>query len=325
MNGRRLTLAICTHNRPLLLRQLVERLAPDLLQHGIPLIVVDSASAPEAAAGVRQCLGEHPEAQLIRMDAPGVSAARNAALAAVETPWMAFIDDDEMPGDDWVAKTLALLDRLPENCGACGGNVAPHWPGGVAPDPLPGPRRMAYLSMIDQRGEFDQSVKSHFGVGHSLLNVSAVRSVGGFDLRLGRDGSSLLSGEESLLVEALIGRGWRIWHSDRIDVTHIVEPERLVPEWARKRAYWEGVSRARLLSILNPQELRDLERVARRRAPVLRVLRRIAPASFEFDLRSAFVEGVLAEQSGKNIVRRGNNGPDSQAPRSGKRRRTALS
>jgi glycosyltransferase involved in cell wall biosynthesis len=303
MHPPRLTLAICTHNRPHLLRQLVKRLAPEMAAYGIPLLVVDSASAAPAAAAVARCVAEHSVARLIRLDAPGVSAARNAALAATRTPWLAFIDDDEMPADGWAVNALALIARLPEACGACGGEVAPSWPE-HHPTPQPGPRWLAYLSLIHQPGEFDQSAAPHFGVGHSLLNVSAVRSVGGFDTRLGRDGATLLSGEESLLVEALVARKWQVWHSDRILVHHLIEPERLDPAWARSRAYWEGVSRARLLAIIDQPGLHRLYRDTMLKAPALRLLAKVMPPAKEFDLRLAFVEGVLAEQRSATIVRR---------------------
>ncbi len=290
-----LTLAICTHDRPQLLKQLVDRIAPELARLEIALIVVDSASEPVAAAAVRDCLRPHAEAQLMRIDAPGVSIARNAALHSADTPWLAFIDDDEIPDENWAHEALALISRLPGNCAACGGDVVPQWPQD-RPVPAIGPRWRNYLSIIEQKGEFDQSTAPKFGVGHSILRVGAVQTVGGFDVRLGRDGTSLLSGEEVLLVRALLAQDWRIWHSDRLRVQHLIDRDRLRREWARDRAYWEGVSRARLLAIIDPAGLARLNRSVAWKAPFLKLLAGVSPDHHEFDLRSAFAVGVMTER-----------------------------
>ena len=184
-----LTLAICTHNRPDTFGGLLQCLGPQAAALGIGIIVVDSASEPDAAARVAALVAVHPHVRLVRMDVPGVSIARNAALAAAETPWLGFLDDDELVPDDWVEQALALCRRLPADCGACGGNVLPTWPDGRTMPKL-GWRWRQYLSMVEQAGEFDQSAKPHFVIGHGLIRVEAVRGVGGFDNRLGRDGAS---------------------------------------------------------------------------------------------------------------------------------------
>lgn len=292
-----LTIAICTHNRPQLLAQLLERLLPQAERLGIWTVVVDSASEAENARQVAAMLQTWPLARLIRLDRPGASLARNAALHAVTTPWLAFIDDDELPPPDWVEAALALCRRLPEDCAACGGNTLPRFPDGRA-SPKLGKRWRQYLSMVEMAGEFDQSASLRFPIGHSVIRVGAVRAIGGFDLRLGRDGVSLLSGEEVLLVDLLVAAGWRIWHSDRLTIEHMIEPERLERDWARRRAYWEGVSRARVLRLSDQAAFRALCRQVAQKAPALHVAAALFGAWAEMDLRWAFAAGVRAEVTG---------------------------
>ena len=241
MTSSELTIAICTHNRPKLLAQLIERIAPQAERAGVWLTVVDSASDEASARQNAALLDGRPLTHLIRLERPGVSLARNAALDATSTPWLAFLDDDELPADDWLEQALALCRRLPEDCAACGGDTVPLWPVGT-PLPAMGWRWRQYLSLITQKGEFDQSEHPHFMIGHSVVRVSALRAIGGFSLQLGREGTNLLSGEEVLLVDMLIQAGWRIWHSDRLWLEHAIEPERLGRQWVRDRAYWEGVT-----------------------------------------------------------------------------------
>ncbi len=308
-----LTVAICTHNRPALLFDLVAYFAPGLTARGVRLIVVDSASDKPSAAVIDALLASYPEVQLVRLALPGLARARNAALEAVTTPWLAFIDDDERPAPDWIDATLALIARLPADCGACGGNVMPRWPG---EPPVLGKRWRNYLSIIDQAGEFDQSGKPRFGAGHSILRVDAVRQVNGFSTELGRVGRSLLSGEDMLLVLALVSAGWKIWHSDRIYVGHYIEPSRLERRWALERGHWEGVSTARSLFLAGDPMLHQLARTLRIKRIGLSMLKPFFGPMAEIDIRLAFLQGVQSEldkQRGPAI------GLDSGTVRSGPR------
>ena len=94
--------------------------------------MVDSASNIEAAAQLRKMTTAFPQTKLIRLDLPGVSAARNAGLYAAKAAWIAYIDDDEIPPPNWVFQLKQLAARLPLECAACGGNVMPLFPAGMA-------------------------------------------------------------------------------------------------------------------------------------------------------------------------------------------------
>jgi hypothetical protein len=173
--------------------------------------------------------------------------------------------------------------------------MSPEWPVGFTV-PNIGWRWRQYLSVVEQVGEFDQSAAPKFLIGHAVVRVAAVQAIGGFDNRLGRDGTSLLSGEEVLLVELMLAAGWQIWHSDQLQVLHMIEHERLTHSWVRKRAYWEGVTRARVLALADQERSEALYRDISRKAPLLRLLAAVAPRLMELDLRWAFATGVLAER-----------------------------
>jgi glycosyltransferase involved in cell wall biosynthesis len=297
-----LSVAICTHNRAEELTTLVNQFAPALAALSVELIVVDSASDPANARGVRAAVLAHPNARLIRLDTPGVSLARNAALESADSQWLGFVDDDELPAANWTEAALALIGRLPGDCAACGGNVLPVWPANFKL-PKMGQRWKAYLSLIDQRGELDQSRNPSFGIGHSISRVSALRGVGGFNASLGRDGASLLSGEEVLLIDQLISSGWSIWHSDTLSVSHLIPVERLQVKWALDRAYWEGVSQSRIMKLTGDRRLKAMAWKIRCKAIVLRALNRVAPRLAECDLRIAYSGGFLNDCAGAPLQR----------------------
>ena len=291
-----LTVAVCTHNRPCLLDELLSVLLPQLKPLRVRLVVVDSASFPPATLRPEHCAGYGNLVTLVRLDTPGISRARNAALHECRTPWIAYIDDDELPSPNWAQEALQLVQRLPAACAACSGNVAPRWPG--AQPLVMGPRWLAYLSMLRRDGEFDQKRKTRFGIGHSVIRRDALRAAGEFDTSLGRYGASLLSGEESHLVEVLLRRGWQIWHSDKIHVDHVVEAERLERSWARERAYWEGIS------IMRRAQLGDfawpwwIVASAYLKVRLLGVLIPYIHERAEIDLVLAYAQGVLHGHTG---------------------------
>ena len=141
-----------------------------------------------------------------------------------------------------------------------------------------------------REGEFDQTASPRFPAGHCLVRAEVLRDIGGFDLRLGRDDSTLMSGEEVLLLKQLIARGWKIWHSGRIEVGHKIPGDRLKRQWVRKRAFWEGVTTAKVLSIRSQDEIHY------RGIPIAvkkTVLTAIATCGnfFDADLRLAFLKG----------------------------------
>jgi glycosyltransferase involved in cell wall biosynthesis len=298
------SITICTHNRSGQLANLVRTLA--LQGEGAPveILVVDSASAPDHAGVVQAAVSGHGKARLVRLEKKGVSLARNTGLEHARAAWVAFIDDDETPSPDWVEQVCALARRLPEDCAACSGVVRPVLHERALP--AVGNRWRAYLGAFERSGEFDQTADVQFGVGHSLVRMAALKQVGGFHLRLGRHGDTLLSGEEVLLLHQLVAAGWRIWHSDRISVEHDVEPERLERSWARRRAYWEGVSTARILQIVEPREIDRRSATAALKSLPLALSAAMLPIQREVDLRLAFNAGLVFECFRLGKSRKGN-------------------
>lgn len=294
-----LSIVICTHNRSGSTARLLAALIPQMAEHPVELVVVDSASEEAHRTALAATIAQHPRAplRLVQMNEKGVSLARNAGLEAARAPWIGYIDDDEVPSSDWVEEALALIKRLPDNCGACGGVVRPDFkphkdtdtPGGI------GQRWRNFLGEIIAEGEFDQTENPKFGVGHSLVRVSALRQAGGFNATLGRDGKSLLSGEEVLLLIQLKSLGWRTWHSSRIQVLHDIEPDRLKRSWARDRSYWEGVSTARISRISGSGNLLLPAFSAAVKTLPLALMLPFAPAHLETDLRTAFNRGLISE------------------------------
>lgn len=168
-----LTVVIPTYNRPEELDGAVESALAQTLPD-VEVIVVDDASVPPAQPR------PHPRVTCVRLETnSGLSAARNAGLAAARGRWVTFLDDDNRMLPDMAATSLAAIERAS----------------------LPPP--VAVLSAIDVVGEggrlLDRRIPAthprgdHFFLETAPANLShmtkhtlvverdLLRSVGGFD------------------------------------------------------------------------------------------------------------------------------------------------
>lgn len=259
------TVCICTHNRPDYLADCLDGLrgqsvGPDAFR----ILVVDSGSGPAQAAAIRALVAAVPNARLTRVDRPGLSAARNAAMWEVTEGYLAYLDDDAVPAPDWMAAIHRAIGASPLPLAMLGGAIHPLW---EAPLPSWWPQRLlGVLSLLDDHSD-------PYGA-NMIVGVDALRVVGGFPETVGRDGKSLLSDEEKILTETLRARGFAVAFDPAILVHHQIQAERLTLSWLLRRMYWQGVSHVRSSRILNRQG--SLRRELPRRLAVLALLAPLA-------------------------------------------------
>jgi cellulose synthase/poly-beta-1,6-N-acetylglucosamine synthase-like glycosyltransferase len=89
------------------------------------LIVVDNASSSSATAElVRQYAKQHPTVHYVREQEPGLARAHNAALPYVNSPIVAFTDDDVLVDHQWLRRIVqAFADD--ESVACVTGMIAP--------------------------------------------------------------------------------------------------------------------------------------------------------------------------------------------------------
>lgn len=102
-------MVICTCDRPGFLGILLTELTVQAPHH--PIVVVDNGAADSRA--VVQGFDGRLNLFYDRLEAPGVVAARNRAFALAldhRPEFLVFIDDDEVPGPDWLANLMATTE-----------------------------------------------------------------------------------------------------------------------------------------------------------------------------------------------------------------------
>jgi len=239
-----ITVCICTHNRPDYVRDCLAGLARQTVPPGrFAILVVDSGSTGEIPAELAR-LAAAANAALLRLDQPGVSRARNAGADACTTPCIAYIDDDAVPAPDWIARILAALAETPPPA-VLGGRALPVWEAPLPPwwpDSLRG-----VLSIVEAEGRGAYG-DPHLPAGlapytvNMVVNVQALRAMGGFADGAGRFGTSLLSDEDVQLAWRLRDAGLPVRYDSRIVVHHQIQATRLTPAWLLARLYWQGAS-----------------------------------------------------------------------------------
>jgi glycosyltransferase involved in cell wall biosynthesis len=168
-----ISVIIPTHDRAGMLRQAIESvLASPLVVSPQQVVVVDDDSHDQTSEVVRQC-----GVRYLRTACHSAGGSRNAGLALVQTPYVAFLDDDDvwLPGN--MEAQLAALEANP-NAGFAYGMIqfvtedlqplagpfpSPPLPSGLAPEKL----HLSYPQL-----------------GVVLFQREALAEVGGFDLRI---------------------------------------------------------------------------------------------------------------------------------------------
>ncbi len=254
---------ICAHNPRL---HFLERVLQALREQALPkeeweLLLVDNGSAEPLSERVH--LSWHPHGRHIREMAPGLTQARVRGILEAKGQLLVFVDDDNVLQRDFLAHAKAIATEHPE-VGVWSGNVRLEFE-----EPPPEWTR-AYWQWLTAR-EVSQDVRlrpdlhssnTPHGAGmclrrevglayHDQLQKSPIRQ------RLDRQGHALISGGDTDIALTAGDMGMDVGLFARLELTHLIPPERLTEEYLLRlrrgvmTSYW-------LLQFLRGDGLRRL-------------------------------------------------------------------
>ena len=224
-------LCICTFRRPHIvetLRSVEAGRVPDDVS--LTITVIDNDDVPSAEAMVAGTAAQMAlPVRYIHAPGANISIARNAGLEAARADWLAFLDDDELEGPEWLA---ALIARQRE----------------TGADAVFGPSRAIYGDGAPDwmvQGDFhSQVVEPRDGViqtGHTCNALLRCAGTGWaqerFDLARGKSG-----GEDTAFFFRLHRMGAEFAVAAEATVTEAVPPARATLPWLRQRRYRMGQS-----------------------------------------------------------------------------------
>jgi glycosyltransferase involved in cell wall biosynthesis len=223
-----ITVAICTRNRAEFLVAAVRRLLPQMTDD-TELLIVDNASTDVTRCVAAELAASHRSVRTCTESKPGISVARNTALAVAEGQYVLFFDDDQFPADGWLEAYRQFLRHPPSSrVAAVGGAILPQVEG-VRPkwfDPL---------SMTLELGPpaRKRMGKTSPGCGNCAYDRQATLSAGGFCVELDRY-------EECDLNVRLQRTGHEIWWLPDAAIHHRIPANRLRIGALSRTAFAEG-------------------------------------------------------------------------------------
>jgi GT2 family glycosyltransferase len=209
MADARIGVVIITYQRRDEALRAVERLTT--LPEQPPVVLVDNGSPDGTADAVRR---KFPDVKVLALDRNAGAVGRNLGIEHLDTPYVAFCDDDTWWESGSLTAAADILDAHPRLAvvnarilvepGARDDPIVAELRDSPVPGPdwLPGPALGSFLA------------------GASVVRREAFRSVGGYSSRLWR------GGEEELLATDLLSAGWEICYLAQLVVHHAASPVR---------------------------------------------------------------------------------------------------
>ena len=289
--GPLISIVICSHNRSVDVAECLGALIPQIGSEA-EVILVDSASDPKNRDAMAKLVLLYPTVNLIRVDQPGLSLARNRGVALAVGDWVVFLDDDAVPFPDWLRKLLTTVSAASPTQAVIGGGIYPRWPDGLNGEHL-SKRWKMFLSLAE--ADKPGSVTDGYAVNGANYAVrrQVLLDIGGFSEKLGRVGGSLISGDDSHVTKTVLDAGLGVGFDPAFKVYHKISRERLKLSWILRRTFWEGISdiqifRSRDLPL--PPHLRPIKLIAS--LPVLLLLSVIHFQNHDYKIRLAMCIGA---------------------------------
>jgi GT2 family glycosyltransferase len=200
---------IATRNRGTELLGTLTRLRA--LREQPPIVVVDNGSTDGTAELVR---ANYPGVRVVGLRRNQGGAARTVGARLVDSPYVAFSDDDSWWAPGALGRAAELLERHPR-LAVLAARVL------VGPDERLDPvcREMARSPLPPAADLPGPSVLGFIACG-AVVRRAAFLEVGGFDVRLG------VGGEEELLSVDLAARGWGLAYVEEVVAHHHPSPSR---------------------------------------------------------------------------------------------------
>jgi glycosyltransferase involved in cell wall biosynthesis len=238
MQNPQISAIICTHNRHSYLGAAIDSLLVQDFPDNFEIVVVDNASSDYASPDSSKTLTR--EVVEARLSNPRL---KYTAARVAESEILAYLDDDAVAESNWL-RVLHSAYQSNQKLAVAGGKVNLLWPSGVSPPEWLSPGLAQNLGAYDLGETWVYVTAAGLtprGVNYSIRRTFLAQ-IGGFDVKLGRVGTKLLSNEELRATELALELGWQVVYLPSALVLHNVAPSRLHKAWFVERGWWQGIS-----------------------------------------------------------------------------------
>jgi len=203
---------------------------------GWKLVIVDNASTDATKQTIYSASSRLPLTYHFE-PGPGKNRALNSALHLVEGDVVLFTDDDAIPRSDWLVQARDLADSR-TSFGVFGGVIVPQWE--ISPPSWILPFQCPMLTITDPNWEEGPTLPSRVWGPNMMIRTEAFNLGYRFEQSMGPTGSRYQMGDETEFVDRLHAAGFKLWHSKKLVVAHMIRRYQMRKGWMLRRAKASG-------------------------------------------------------------------------------------
>lgn len=226
------TIAICTYDGAKRIPAVLDRLQHQLGVHQVrwEVFVIDNNSSDSTKAVVQEYQQSWPSEIPLRYffeARQGAAYARQLAMEKAKSELVGFLDDDNLPADNWVAAAYEFGQEHPQ-VGAYGSQIHGQFDG-TLPDDF---HRIQSFFALTQRGESAHVYRPRLRVlppsaGLVVRRKAWLNNVPKQLILTGRHDEQMLTGEDLEAIAHIRRGNWEIWHNPAMKVWHQIPARRL--------------------------------------------------------------------------------------------------
>jgi glycosyltransferase involved in cell wall biosynthesis len=242
------TVAICTYNGETRLPQVLECLrSQSNSQHlSWEVIIVDNNSSdrtPEIVGQYQETWLNNSSLRYCFESRQGLAFARQRAIEEASAPLVGFLDDDNLPEEDWLEEAYTFAQGHPK-VGAYGSQIY----GDFEVNPPPDFQKIACFLAITQRGSQAYIYEPRQRVLPPAAGLVVRRQVWLDNVPrqlflTGRVGQSMLASEDLEALCYIQGAGWEIWYNPNMKIAHKIPRHRLERDYLTALVRGIGLAR----------------------------------------------------------------------------------
>jgi hypothetical protein len=235
-----ISIVVCTYKRYDLVRNCLSYLERLNNRQILNLEIIVVENTPKSIRENMNWISNFSKVRLVVENETGLSVARNAGVRLSSGGIVIFLDDDAEVHTDWLDNILTAFRENP-SAQMIGGKVLPKYV--LMDKPLWVSKKCEELLSCINWGESTRVLKdSEWVAGANLAYRRQVfESYGLFSTNLGRKGEGTLLSNEESEFNSRIPASTKFYCGQAV-VDHIIAPERLEPQWFRKRIFWQAIS-----------------------------------------------------------------------------------
>lgn len=238
------SIIICTYNRAkyiyALLQSIVEN---DFSSENYELILVDNNCTDNTKVECQRFQETYPDIAFNYCFEPnqGLSYARNKGIKEAKADIIIFVDDDAKVNAHYL-QTYYRFFQDNSHAYAAGGPILPIYETSE-PNWISHYTRQLVTGMLYLGEKQKPFSKGKFpGGGNAAYRKVVFDIIGGFNVELGRKGTSLIGAEEKDIFDKMTQQGMRFYYLPNAILYHIIPDNKLTKEYFNRLTYSIGVS-----------------------------------------------------------------------------------